>query len=34
MASAAFGIWQVFYIMKHMIKDDEDAEPVSPDTGL
>lgn len=34
MASAAFGIWQVFYIMKHMVKDDEDAEPVSPDTGL
>lgn len=34
MASAAFGIWQVFYIMKHLIKDDEDAEPVSPDTGL
>lgn len=33
-ASAAFGIWQVFYIMKHMIKDDEPAEPVSPDTGL
>lgn len=33
MASAAFGIWQVFYIMKHMIKDDE-AEPVSPDPGL
>ncbi|MDQ8029714.1 MAG: septation protein IspZ [Brevundimonas sp.] len=35
MASAAFGIWQVFFIMKHMIKDeDETAEPVSPDTGL
>ena len=33
-ASAAFGIWQVFYIMKHMIKDDEPADPVSPDTGL
>ena len=33
-ASAAFGIWQVFYIMKHMIKDDEPVEPVSPDTGL
>lgn len=32
-ASAAFGIWQVFYIMKHMIKDDEPT-PVSPDTGL
>lgn len=34
MASAAFGIWQVFFIMKHMIKDEEGAEPVSPDTGL
>ncbi|MFC7377548.1 inner membrane-spanning protein YciB [Brevundimonas sp. GCM10030266] len=34
MASAAFGIWQVFFIMKHMIRDDEPAEPVSPDTGL
>jgi intracellular septation protein len=33
-ASAAFGIWQVFFIMKHMVKDDEPAEPVSPDTGL
>jgi len=33
-ASAAFGIWQVFFIMKHLIKDDETAEPVSPDTGL
>ncbi|WP_374514557.1 inner membrane-spanning protein YciB [Brevundimonas sp.] len=33
-ASAAFGIWQVFFIMKHLIKDDEPAEPVSPDTGL
>ena len=32
-ASAAFGIWQVFYIMKHLIKD-ETPEPVSPDTGL
>ena len=32
-ASAAFGIWQVFFIMKHLIKD-EDAEPISPDTGL
>ncbi len=31
--SAAFGIWQVFYIMKHMIAD-EPADPVSPDTGL
>ena len=33
-ASAAFGIWQVFYIMKHLIKDEERVEPVSPDTGL
>lgn len=33
-ASAAFGIWQVFFIMKHLLKDDEPAEPVSPDTGL
>lgn len=33
-ASAAFGIWQVFFIMKHLIKDEEPAEPVSPDTGL
>lgn len=33
MASAAFGIWQVFFIMKHMIKDEE-PEPVSPDPGL
>ncbi|MGO4409241.1 MULTISPECIES: inner membrane-spanning protein YciB [unclassified Brevundimonas] len=32
-ASAAFGVWQVFFIMKHVIKD-EDAEPISPDTGL
>lgn len=32
-ASAAFGIWQVFYIMKHLIKD-ETPDPVSPDTGL
>lgn len=34
--SAAFGVWQVFFIMKHMIKDaptDEPA-PTSPDTGL
>lgn len=23
MASAAFGIWQVFFIMKHLVKDDE-----------
>ena len=35
MASAAFGIWQVFFIMKHLIKDETEApEPVSPDTGL
>lgn len=33
LASAAFGIWQVFFIMKHMIKDDE-PEPVNPDPGL
>ncbi len=33
-ASAAFGIWQVFFIMRHLIKDEEPAEPVSPDTGL
>lgn len=33
MASAGFGIWQVFFIMKHMIKDEE-PEPVSPDPGL
>lgn len=33
-ASAAFGVWQVFFIMKHLIKDEEPAEPVSPDTGL
>ena len=32
-ASAVFGVWQVFFIMKHMVKDDE-AAPVSPDTGL
>ncbi len=32
-ASAVFGVWQVFFIMKHMIKDEEPA-PVSPDTGL
>ncbi|MGA0544899.1 inner membrane-spanning protein YciB [Brevundimonas sp. VNH65] len=35
MASAAFGIWQVFFIMKHLIKDEaEEPAPVSPDTGL
>ena len=33
-ASAAFGIWQVFFIMKHLIKDEQPADPVSPDTGL
>lgn len=33
MASSAFGIWQVFYIMKHMIKD-EPVEPTEPDPGL
>ena len=33
MASSAFGIWQVFYIMKHMIKD-ETVEPTEPDPGL
>ncbi len=31
MASAAFGIWQVFYIMKHMITEPSaDAEPTAP----
>lgn len=35
MASAAFGIWQVFYIMKHLITDEtKEPDPVSPDTGL
>ncbi len=29
MASAVFGIWQVFYIMKHLIKD-ETADAASP----
>lgn len=33
-ASAVFGVWQVFYIMKHLIQDDAPPEPVSPDTGL
>lgn len=32
-ASAAFGIWQVFFIMKHMIKD-EDVAPTPADPGL
>lgn len=31
MASAAFGIWQVFFIMKHMQKDDE-PEVITPNT--
>ncbi|MFC0634146.1 inner membrane-spanning protein YciB [Brevundimonas balnearis] len=34
LASAAFGIWQVVYIMKHMIKDDDAPAPENPDTGL
>ncbi|HEV2081731.1 MAG TPA: septation protein IspZ [Brevundimonas sp.] len=36
MASAAFGVWQVFFIMKHLIKDEDDdgVEPASPDPGL
>lgn len=34
LVSAAFGIWQVFFIMKHLIQEDDPAEPVSPDTGL
>jgi len=35
LASAAFGIWQVVYIMKHMIRDEpEDAPtPAAPDPG-
>lgn len=32
-ASAAFGIWQVFFIMKHMVKE-EDPQPLTPDPGL
>jgi Intracellular septation protein A len=32
-ASAAFGIWQVFFIMKHLIPDAEESDPVSPDTA-
>lgn len=32
-ASTAFGIWQVFFIMKHLIKEEE-PQPVSPDPGL
>lgn len=31
--SAAFGIWQVFFILKHQIRD-TDPDPISPDTGL
>lgn len=34
LVSAAFGVWQVFFIMKHLIQEDDPAEPVSPDTGL
>ena len=34
MASAVFGVWQVFFIMKHLIPDEAPPEPVSPDTGL
>lgn len=34
MVSAAFGVWQVFFIMKHMIKDDEPPAPEAPDPGL
>ena len=33
MASSVFGIWQVFFIMKHMIKD-EPVEAPPPDPGL
>ena len=33
MASAVFGVWQVFFLMKHLIKD-ETPDPVSPNTGL
>ena len=33
-ASMVFGVWQVFFIMKHLIKEDEPAEPVSPDPGF
>ena len=34
LASAAFGIWQVVYIMKHMIKGEDAPAPENPDTGL
>ncbi|NBB52597.1 intracellular septation protein A [Rhizobium sp. CRIBSB] len=35
-ASAVFGVWQVFYIMKHLIPDAApvDPDPASPDPGL
>lgn len=34
--SAAFGIWQVFFIMKHLIPEQPTDEPgpINPDTGL
>ena len=32
-ASSLFGIWQVFFIMRHMITD-QPVEPVEPDPGL
>lgn len=36
LASAAFGIWQVFFIMKHLIPEQPTDEPgpINPDTGL
>jgi intracellular septation protein len=37
MVSAAFGVWQVFYIMRHLIRDEtpqDDVAPTNPDTGL
>jgi intracellular septation protein len=36
LASAAFGIWQVMFIMKHMIRDEPEdpPAPANPDTGL
>ncbi|RYF97318.1 MAG: intracellular septation protein A [Caulobacteraceae bacterium] len=33
LVSAAFGIWQVFFILKHQIREDE-PEAISPDPGL
>lgn len=33
LASAAFGVWQVFFIMKHLVRD-EDVAPTGPDPGL